>query len=156
VSARNCATRGRLVCRGFWGHKQFHSKNSRVVLRDAINMTGGFQMVPLEIEVEKMGEDAVITLSGRLDMNTSPDFRKAALTLYDRRHCRNLTVDFAGVSYIDTSGLATLLEILVKAKERCAELTLSGLKGEVRNLIDVNGLTGFFRIEISAREKLPG
>jgi anti-sigma B factor antagonist len=99
---------------------------------------------PMKIEVDKSDEDAVIRLSGRLDMNTSPDFRKAALTLYTKGKCKKLTIDFVNVSYIDTSGLATLLEILVTAKERCAHLTLSGVNEKVRYLIDVNGLTGFF------------
>ena len=104
--------------------------------------------------MEKLDKDALIKLSGRLDMNTSPDLRKTALKLYTKGKCRNLTIDFANVSYIDTSGLATLLEVLVTAKERCAQLTLSGLNEKVRYLIDVNGLTGFFRIESSARETL--
>jgi anti-sigma B factor antagonist len=108
----------------------------------------------MEIEVETIDQDAVIKMSGRLDMSTSPDLRKTALKLYTKGECRNLTIDFANVSYIDTSGLATLLEILVTAKERCAQLTLSGLNEKVRYLIDVNGLTGFFRIESSSRETL--
>lgn len=107
----------------------------------------------MEIEVEKIDEVALITVSGRLDMNTSPDLRKAALELYTKGDCRNLTIDFANVSYIDTSGLATLLDILVMAKENRSFLTLSCLNEKVRYLIDVNGLTGFFRIETSAREK---
>jgi len=94
----------------------------------------------------------VINLSGRLDLNTSPNLRKAALKLYIKGQCKNLTIDFANVSYIDTSGLATLLEILLTAKERCAKLILSDLNKEVRYLLDVNGLTGFFRIESSERE----
>ncbi len=108
----------------------------------------------MEIGVEKIDEVVLIKLSGRLDMNTSPDLRKAALTLYAKIGCKNLTIDLANVSYIDTSGLATLVEILVKAKESFAQLTLSGLNEKVRYLIDVNGLTGFFRIETSIREKL--
>jgi len=106
------------------------------------------------IELEKPDNGAVINLSGRLDLNTSPNLRKTALKLYAKRRCKNLTIDFANVSYIDTSGLATLLEILVTAKEQCAQLTLRGLNEKVRYLIDVNGLTGFFRIESSVREKL--
>jgi anti-sigma B factor antagonist len=109
---------------------------------------------PMEIEAETIDQDAVIKLSGRLDMNTSPDLRKTALRLYSQGKCKNLTVDFAKVSYIDTSGLATLVEILVTAKERCARLTLSGLNENVRYLLDVNGLTGFFRIAGSVREEL--
>jgi anti-sigma B factor antagonist len=108
----------------------------------------------MEIEVERRGQDAVLKMSGRLDMNTSPDLRKTALKLYTKGECRNLTIDFANVSYIDTSGLATLLEILVAARERCAQLTLSNLNEKVRYLIDVNGLTGFFRVESSLPETL--
>ena len=108
----------------------------------------------MEIEVEKIDKDTVIKLSGRLDLNTSPDLRKAALALYTKGRCKNLTVDFAEVSFIDTSGLATLLEILVATKEQGTQLTLSCLNERVRYLIDVNGLTGFFKIGNSARERL--
>jgi anti-sigma B factor antagonist len=108
----------------------------------------------MDIEVKKIDEGAVIKLSGRLDMDTSPDLRKAALALYIKRECKNLTIDFGNVSYIDTSGLATLVEILVTAKEQRAQLTLSGLNERVRYLLDVNGVRAFFRIEDSAREKL--
>lgn len=108
----------------------------------------------MEIQVEKIDEDALIKLSGRLDMNTSPDLRKTALTLFNKRKSKNLTIDFANASYIDTSGLATLIEILATAKEQRAQLTLSGLNEKVRYLLDVNGLTRFFRIEGSAREEL--
>jgi len=105
------------------------------------------------IKVERIGEDAVIKLSGRLDMNISPDLRKTAVALYTYCDCRNLTIDFTNVSHIDTAGLATLLEIFSTARERCANLILSGLNERVRYLIEVNGLTGFFRIESSEREK---
>jgi len=108
----------------------------------------------MEIEVERIDQDAVIRLSGRLDMNTSPDLRNSALRLYSKGKCKNLTIDFANVPYIDTSGLATLVEILVTAKERCAQLTLSSLNENVRYLLDVNGLTGFFRIAGSVRQEL--
>ena len=107
----------------------------------------------MEIEVQKIDRDAVIKLSGRLDMNTSPDLRKVALTLCTKSKCKNLTIDFAEVSFIDTSGLATLLEILVTAKEQCTKLTLCGLNERVRYLIDVNGLTGFFTVGSPAGER---
>ena len=110
--------------------------------------------LPMQIEVEKTDGDVVIKLSGRLDINTSPNLRQAALKLYTKRKCKNLIVDFAEVSFIDTSGLATLVEILVTAKEQCAQLTLSAMNAKVRYLIDVNGLSGFFTIEGSAPEKL--
>ena len=108
----------------------------------------------MEIEVQRSDEEAVITLTSRFDVNTSPDLRNVALALYNKDRCKNVTIDFAHVSYIDTSGLATLLDILVSAKEQCAQLTLSGLNERVRYLIDVNGLISFFRIESSVQERL--
>ncbi len=106
------------------------------------------------IKVERIDQAAVIEVSGRLDMNTSPDLRQRALSLYARGHCRSLTIDFTNVSHIDTAGLATLLEIQLAAGEHCAHLNLSGLSDRVRYLIEVNGLTGFLGIVNPAREKL--
>jgi anti-anti-sigma factor len=108
----------------------------------------------MEIIVEKVRKEALIKLSGRLDMNTSPDLRKAALALYTKGGIKHVTIDFTEVSFIDTSALATLLDIQMAAKEQSAQLTLSELNEKVQYLIDVNGLTGFFRIVSSAQEKL--
>jgi anti-sigma B factor antagonist len=117
----------------------------------------GFQSVakmPMKLEVRRIDRDAVIRLAGRLDINTSPDLRKAALTVCGRGRCSKLTIDFTNVSFIDTSGLATLLDIAAAAHDQSMRLTLSGVDGKVRYLLDVNGLTGFFTIENSEREKL--
>jgi anti-sigma B factor antagonist len=110
--------------------------------------------VPAKLVVERIQQDALIRPSGRLDTNTSADLRKAALKLCAKRRCKNLTIDFTDVSFIDTSGLATLLEILVATKDQCMQLILSNLSDRDRYLIDVNSLAGFFTIESSAREKL--
>jgi anti-sigma B factor antagonist len=120
-----------------------------------ITIVGGdSRKAQMKIEVQQIDREAVIKLSGRLDITTSPDVRKKALTILAKRECKSLTIDFTGVSYIDTSGLATLLEILVTAKEKCAPLALSGLNEKVRYLIEVNGLAGFFGVESSVEEKL--
>lgn len=108
----------------------------------------------MEIEVEKRAKTAVIGLSGRVDVNTSPDLRKAAFKLLTK--CESLTIDFTHVAFIDTSGLATLLDILLATTERRARLTLTGLNEKVQYLIDVNGLTGFFTIGSPARERVLG
>jgi anti-sigma B factor antagonist len=106
----------------------------------------------MKVEIERLDGDAVIRLTGRLDMNTSPELRMAALRLFAKGKCKNLTVDFADVSFIDTSGLATLVEILVTTKDQSAQLILCGLNQKVRYLIDMNGLAGFFRIANSVEE----
>jgi len=108
----------------------------------------------MEVDVEKYAKTAVIKLSGRLDVNTSPDLRKAVFRLYNKAKYKSITIDFSEVSFIDTSGLATLLEILVAAKERSARLTLSNLNDKLEYLIDDNGLTAFFSIRNTGRERV--
>lgn len=108
----------------------------------------------MEIRVRKIDRGAIVKLSGRLDMHTSPDLRKTVFKLCSKGRCNNLTIDFNDVSFIDTSGLATLVEILVAIRDQWGQLTLSGLNEKVQYLIDVNGLTGFFRIETSSRERV--
>ena len=99
----------------------------------------------MEISTEKIDEQALIILSGKLDMAASPNLQKAAAAVYNKGKCERLTIDFSLVPLIDTSGLATLLEILVMAKERSGQLVLVGLNERLRYLIDVNGLTAFFQ-----------
>jgi anti-sigma B factor antagonist len=106
----------------------------------------------MEITTTKFDEQAVIKLSGKLDITASPDLQKTAAALYHKGKCKRLTVDFSMVPLIDTSGLATLLELLVMAKERSGQLVLVGLNERLRYLIDVNGLTAFFRIAGPVRE----
>jgi anti-sigma B factor antagonist len=51
----------------------------------------------------------IIALSGDIDMYTSPELRENLLNLIKRK-IPNLCVDFNGVSYIDSSGIATFVE----------------------------------------------
>lgn len=53
--------------------------------------------------------DAVITVSGELDVATAPALREAFLALLNREDVPGVTVDARGVSFCDSSGLAVLL-----------------------------------------------
>src|SRR5437773_350240 len=56
--------------------------------------------------------DALVCLSGRLSIDSSPGVRDQLLTILDRESLLTLTIDLAEVTYIDCSGLATLVEAL--------------------------------------------
>jgi anti-sigma B factor antagonist len=75
-----------------------------------------------------------ISIEGRVNIDTSGDVRrKIAAAL--RSMPRTVTLDLSGVSFIDTSGLATLLEASRIARQQGTRLVLHGLHGQPRELL---------------------
>ena len=69
----------------------------------------------LEIEVEEKEGYRIVTPVGELDIYTVPLFRKVVLKLEgDRRH--DLILDLTRVTFIDSSGLGSLIEIFQKVQ----------------------------------------
>ena len=56
-----------------------------------------------------------------------------------------MAIDLSGVTYLDMSGLATLLEALKAARECSVRLRITGISGEARNLVEIAQLDTIFR-----------
>jgi len=63
----------------------------------------------MDINITDISSDFVVVISGEIDMSSSPDLRSRLLELIARKP-QVLYVDFSGVSYIDSSGIATFVE----------------------------------------------
>ncbi|MCL5023512.1 MAG: STAS domain-containing protein [Nitrospirae bacterium] len=63
----------------------------------------------MKIEIADNKGMRVIAISGDIDMYTSPELRKELMHLVQKK-ITPLYVDFRGVSYIDSSGIATFVE----------------------------------------------
>lgn len=98
----------------------------------------------LEI-TEDAGEEAtLVNLRGRLSIDSSPAFRDLLLVILRRLPPAAVVVDLSEVSYMDASGVATLVEGLKTARNRQTTLCLQGLQGRVRHLFEVTGLLTLF------------
>ena len=107
----------------------------------------------LEISVDQVGKDAVIRLSGRIDVDSSPDLRDRLRTLLSEKALpQTIIVDLAGVSYIETSGVATLIEALRIARHHQTNFRLQGLSGAALRLFEVTGVLALFEAS-NSREK---
>lgn len=101
----------------------------------------------LEISVhsgESHKEGAVMYLRGRVNIEASPDLRDRLLAMLRPQSSRAITIDLAGVSYMDTSGLATLIEALKIARINGIEMHLRGLQGRLLHLFQVTGIGSLF------------
>jgi anti-sigma B factor antagonist len=98
----------------------------------------------LEISVVHGEEGALVHLNGRVNIDSSPGLRDRLLGMLDREAPENVTIDLAEVPYIDTSGIATLLEALKIARSHKTTLYLKGLQGRLLHLFEVTGVASLF------------
>jgi anti-anti-sigma factor len=97
----------------------------------------------IEIKVES-GENTVVHLKGRIDVDSSPDARDRlrAILLKDPPP-HSVSVDLAGATSIEASGIATLVESLKVARDRGIRFHLQG-HGSVLQLFESAGLLALF------------
>ncbi|MGA2073687.1 MAG: STAS domain-containing protein [Terriglobia bacterium] len=98
----------------------------------------------LSIQVTHSGREAVISLSGRVTIDSSPGLRKELHALLGQQSPPTLIVDLSELSYIDCSGIATLVEALRIARQSDTKLQLRGLRDGPRHLLEVTGLLHLF------------
>jgi len=107
----------------------------------------------LQISVDQAGKDAIVKLSGRIDVDSSPDLRDRLRTLLSEQSLpETIIVDLAGVSYIETSGVATLIESLRIARHHQINFRLQGLSGAVLRLFEVTGVLALFEANNSGEK----
>ena len=93
---------------------------------------------------EQHGDECQVSLSGRITIDSSPDLRALLLRLVESSSCHILTADLREVDYIDTSGLALLVEILKAARTQGKVFHLSGLQERPRFLLEATRLLHLF------------
>jgi anti-sigma B factor antagonist len=99
----------------------------------------------LEITVDRNGNDTIVRPSGQINVHSSPDLRDSLQAILSTEPLpRTVTVDLAGVPYIETSGIATLIEALRIARHHQIGFCLQGLDGSVLRLFEVTGVLTLF------------
>jgi len=105
-------------------------------------------------QAEKNGV-LVFYMSGEIDINTAPQVKKT----FDRviaNKSEKVILNFKDVTYIDSSGLATLVEILKGLRSYGGKLKLSNLSTKVKNLFEITKLEKLFDIVPEEEEAVKG
>lgn len=86
----------------------------------------------------------IVDVVGQIDLGSSPALRK---TLMDSlKNTKQVAINLSAVKYIDSSGIASLLEVLKAANDSKKKLVLFGLTGAVLQVLQLTRLTGVFLI----------
>lgn len=99
------------------------------------------------------GQVPVVQPSGEVDMHHSPQLRKELLAQIGLKPKR-LVVNMAGVKFIDSSGVATLVEAMKACKSAGTQLLLCSMDSKVKDVFELARLEKVFRICGSEEEAL--
>jgi anti-sigma B factor antagonist len=94
----------------------------------------------------------IVDVVGQIDLSSSPALRK--MLLESLKGTRRLAINMMDVKYIDSSGIASLLEVLKEARNSGKRVILFGLTGAVREVLQLTRLTGVFEIHETEDEML--
>jgi anti-sigma B factor antagonist len=99
----------------------------------------------MNVTVENLPKGVLLAVEGQVDMHTSPELRGKLREALERK-ATPVVVDLTKVGFIDSSGLATLIEALQAVGKYGGRLRLFGLAPAVRNLFKLSNLISIFDI----------
>jgi anti-sigma B factor antagonist len=106
----------------------------------------------MECVTEQKGPYAVVALSGDVDLHYSPVARKAILQALKQN--QPVLVDLSEVKYIDSSGIASLVEGYQMARTKNLQFGLAGVSDTARQVLQLARLDQVFPIKDSVTDYL--
>jgi anti-sigma B factor antagonist len=108
-------------------------------------------MDAMDVEIRVTPEGAIVVPVGEIDLGRAPAFREH-LTRVQRERPERLIVDLGQVPYMDSSGVATLVEAMQTARRSGSRLVLCNLQERVRSIFEIARLETVFVIVASVEE----
>ena len=90
-------------------------------------------------------EPTIITLEGEIDLHESPNVRETLRPLIDKKVSR-IYIDMSEVGYIDSSGLAVLIDAMQRIANYGGKFGLIALRPAVRTVLEIARLDQVFRV----------
>src|SRR5580704_2195366 len=98
----------------------------------------------MNISIREAGEAKIVEVEGKIDLSSSPELRRALFAvLVDSP---KLALNLAAVRYIDSSGIATLIEALKDAQRLKREFVLFGLSPAVEQVFRLTHVMRIFQV----------
>ena len=126
-----------------------------MTLRLSAHEPRGFHV--LKVRLRKLNDVSIIESSGEVDLYSSTQLREAMVKELNGE-VSSVLINMTGVSYIDSSGIATLLEGLQLSRKTQKRFGLYGLQKNARSVLRLARLDTVFTIwenEEEAVEKIP-
>ena len=100
----------------------------------------------MQIAARHLDKITVFDISGDIDLSTSPELRKPLLRELRELRTPRVILNLKAVRYIDSSGVASLVEGLKASRDVGSRFILFGLNTTVREVLQLSKLVRIFEI----------
>ncbi len=99
----------------------------------------------MSVKIETKNGLTVCHVEGEIDINSSPGIKKSFDKVLSAKTPK-IVVNLSKVTYVDSSGLATLVEILKNMRSYGGRLRLTNLSSKIKSLFEITKLEKLFEI----------
>lgn len=100
----------------------------------------------MQISIRSVDNATIVDVSGDIDLSNSPEMRKVILHEVRDKRSPRLVLNLSEVKYIDSSGVASLIEGLKASRDLDSRFILVGLTGPAREVLQLSRLVKVFEI----------
>jgi anti-sigma B factor antagonist len=108
----------------------------------------------LKISERSVGEATIVDIVGNIDLSSSPELRKVLLRELKEKRTARVIVNMTEVRYIDSSGVASLVEGLKASRDTGLRFALVGLSKGAREVLQLSRLIKIFEIHDNEEQAL--
>ncbi|OHD71991.1 MAG: hypothetical protein A2W19_04305 [Spirochaetes bacterium RBG_16_49_21] len=98
------------------------------------------------ITADAIGDVPVIYIEGDLTSDADQDAKRVYSEVKNRYPLRKIIINFENTRYINSSGVATLIQIIQDVQERGGAVAFVGLSGHLHNVMDIVGVSNLVSI----------
>ena len=109
----------------------------------------------MDIREERKGTVLILSVAGRLDSTNSSELENV-ISEHINRGEKTILVNCERLAYVSSSGLRVLLMGLKKMQASQGTFALCSLQAAIKEIFDISGFTGIFRIYGSMTEAING
>lgn len=111
---------------------------------------------PLQISARLQGTTTVFDVTGDIDLANSPAVRKALLSEIKEKKTPKVVLNMSKVRYIDSSGVASLVEGLKASRDSGTRFLLVGLSPAAKEVLQLSRLLKIFEVFDTEEAALAG
>ena len=107
----------------------------------------------MDVTTERIGNAHVVRVAGEVDMQSAPVLRRQLQELVEAR-APLIIVNLGGIAYIDSAGIATLVECLQDVRKYKGNFRLAEPVPETLEILELAKLNKIFEIHSSEKDAL--